>query len=857
VPPTATATPTNTPGGTPSPTATPAPPTLLVGDQTIEANNDNNPAGSAELFQYTAVTTGSVNQLWIFLNSNNTANKVSLAMYSDSNNNPQTLLAQGTITSPAAGLWNSVAVTPVTVTAGSKYWLGVLSPVGSGTVQFRDTFSGTKAVGSSSSTLNAFPTTWSAGGTWNNAPASIYAVRNSAISTTPPVISGISAINVTDSSATITWTTDEPSTSIVNYGTTTSYGSTSTSATLVINHSQTLNGLNANTTYHYQVQSVDNANNVATSSDFTFTTPALTPPSSPILLVVDPSSPNPFGNFLGEILRTEGINSYQKEAPANLTAAYLAGFPTVILTQTSPLTSQQATMYTNYVSGGGSLIAMRPDSQLASVFGITRASGTTSEGYLLVNASNPISSGISNQTLQYHGAADNYNVTGGTSLATLYSGVSTATSFPAVVTNTFGSGRAAAFTFDLAQSVAYMRQGNPATQGQPYTDGIVRTEEGFVNGWVNLDRVAVPQADEEQRLLANIITTFGQQSAPVPRLWYFPSSNTTSMLLVTADDHGQQNSVYQSEINSISPAGGKMTFYLSRFGALTNAALQSWKSQGYEFTIHPYAQADNQTLDQGFAAAINWFQSTYGLAPTQTVRNHQLAWQGWADAAKVEQKYGVAMDTSFYTWGSWLQKTNGQWICDGWITGSGLPMQFVDQSGNLIPVYEQMTELVDEHMLTGTDFGYCGMNQTQATTASQQLIDQSQAGFYSALVMQVHTDYQQFTWLANTANYAQSKGVPMWTMQHWLNFVQARHNSTIDQFNWNSTAHTLTFRYTSSTTEPSTPVMVPSTWNSRSITSTTIDGASVTAAAMSVKGLNYAAVAVPSGAHAVTVQYAP
>jgi hypothetical protein len=509
------------------------------------------------------------------------------------------------------------------------------------------------------------------------------------------------------------------------------------------------------------------------------------------------------------------------------------------------------------VQGGGSLIAMRPDPQLAAVFGLQKASGTTSEGYLLVNASNPISSGITNQTLQFHGTADNYTLNGGTSLATMYTNATTATSFPAVVTNTLGSGRAAAFTFDLAQSVAYMRQGNPATAGTPYTDGIVRTISGFTNGWVNLDRVAVPQADEEQRLLANIITAYSQQTTPIPRIWYFPSSANTAMLLATADDHGQQNSVYQSEINSISAAGGRMTFYLSRFGFLTNAALQSWKSQGYEFTIHPYAQADNQTLDQGFAAAINWFEGTYGIPPTQTVRNHQLAWQGWADGAKVEQKYGVAMDTSFYTWGAWLQRSNGQWVCDGWITGSGLPMQFVDQSGNVVPVYQQMTQLVDEHMLTGAGEGYCAMSQAQATTASQQVIDQSQAGFYSALVMQVHTDYQMFTWLANTASYAQSKGVPMWTVQHWLNFVQARHNSTIDQFNWNPTAHTLTFRYTSSTTEASTPIMLPSTWNSKSITSTTIDGAATSSTAMSVKGFSYAALAVPSGAHTVSVQYAP
>src|SRR5262249_24937727 len=156
------------------------------------------------------------------------------------------------------------------------------------------------------------------------------------------------------------------------------------------------------------VVSTDANGNTATSGDFTFTTPALTPPNSPILLVVDPASTNPFGNYIGEVLRAEGHNAFQVEAPSNLTSPYLASFPYVILTQMT-LTSSQASMYNGYVSNGGTLIAMRPDAQLASVFGLTVAGGTTSEGYVLPSATNPVSAGIAQQTLQFHGAADNYN----------------------------------------------------------------------------------------------------------------------------------------------------------------------------------------------------------------------------------------------------------------------------------------------------------------------------------------------------------------------------------------------------------------------------------------------------------------
>lgn len=90
--------------------------------------------------------------------------------------------------------------------------------------------------------------------------------------TTPPVISNIQASGVTTSAATITWTTDEASNSVVEYGLTTGYGSTASSASNVTSHSISLTVLNANTLYHYRVNSTDGAGNTATSVDNTFQT---------------------------------------------------------------------------------------------------------------------------------------------------------------------------------------------------------------------------------------------------------------------------------------------------------------------------------------------------------------------------------------------------------------------------------------------------------------------------------------------------------------------------------------------------------------------------------------------------------
>ncbi|MBA4149471.1 MAG: family 10 glycosylhydrolase [Verrucomicrobia bacterium] len=93
-----------------------------------------------------------------------------------------------------------------------------------------------------------------------------------ATDTIPPVISNVGSSSITDSSATITWNTDENSDSVVEYGLTTSYGFSESSASLVVNHTINLSGLSASTLYHYRVRSKDASNNESVSGDLTFTT---------------------------------------------------------------------------------------------------------------------------------------------------------------------------------------------------------------------------------------------------------------------------------------------------------------------------------------------------------------------------------------------------------------------------------------------------------------------------------------------------------------------------------------------------------------------------------------------------------
>jgi len=94
--------------------------------------------------------------------------------------------------------------------------------------------------------------------------------------TNAPVISNINYSNISSSGATITWDTDENSTSQVEYGVDTTYGSaTNVDTSLVTSHSVALTGLSSSTTYHFRVKSADASGNESISQDNTFTTAAV------------------------------------------------------------------------------------------------------------------------------------------------------------------------------------------------------------------------------------------------------------------------------------------------------------------------------------------------------------------------------------------------------------------------------------------------------------------------------------------------------------------------------------------------------------------------------------------------------
>jgi hypothetical protein len=598
------------------------------------------------------------------------------------------------------------------------------------------------------------------------------------------------------------------------------------------------------------------------------------PVPDPILLVVnDAYTTNHFGRYLGEILRAEGLNAFTVLDISALKAGDLTKHTLTILAETT-LTSDQASWLSSYVSGGGKLLAMRPDAQIASLFSLNASVGSLTDGYLKLtpgaswNGSLPAAF-LTPSALQIHGTANRYTLSGGAvTLAELYTDRTTPAGNPAVVGS--ADGKAAAFLYDLAQNVVYTRQGNPANGGVDADgDGILRTIDLFqrVGGglpWVDRELIPIPQADEQQRFFARLVRLMVSSTEPLPQLWYFPGTSKT-MLILTGDAHADPTANYQTEMNALNTYNAKMTFYLSIASEPSVTSVQSWRAEGYEFGIHPYANRQDThppynitNLTQGYDVFDNWWAEYYSsVTKSRTVRNHELAWLGWTDAVDLEVNHGIALDLNFYSWGPWLQKANGSWP-HGYFTGSGQPMKFIRADGSIINNYQLLTELVDEQLVAGAGSANEQLTPAQALDVTRSLINASQSGYYSALVNQFHVCHFDTTktWVAGTLAYASSLGIPMWNADTYLYFTEARHDANYRNISWNDLTETLTFNLESSAGCPATlTTLLPIYYNGMVLQSVTVDGNSVSFTNQAVKGVEMAFISQAGGTHAFNAKY--
>lgn len=613
----------------------------------------------------------------------------------------------------------------------------------------------------------------------------------------------------------------------------------------------------------------DTAGN-ALATDYTWSFSAVDLPGTtptegqggPVLVIS--STSNPFSRYTVEILRAEGLNEFTVKDISNITAAELNNYDVVVLGEV-PVTAAQATLFSDWVTAGGTFISFKPASTLSTLLGITPATGTLANQYLLINTASGAGKGIVNETIQFHGAADLYTLNGATSIATLYSNATTATTYPAVTNRTVGSngGQAVAFTFDLSRSIVYTRQGNPDWEGMSRDgqSGPIRSDNLFFGGsepdWVNLNKVAIPQADEQQRLLANIILQGNLHRKPLPRFWYLPGDNKAAIVM-TGDDHASNNGTSgRAELyktlgpNSAEDVANwkavRGTSYMHVNTPVSDATAAALNAQGFELAVHLYtggpAGCENYTqaiydtnMTQQFATFGRLWPS---LPAPATNRTHCIAFSDWATQPKLEAQHGVRLDANYYYWpASWVQNRSGMF------TGSGMAMRFADKDGTLIDCYQLATQMTDE---SGIDY----------TGFTNQLLDRATGaeGYYGAFCANMHTDSAQHIGASRIIASAQAHNVPVIAAKQLLTWLDGRNNSFFSNLTWSN--NQLSFSVNAKSGARNLKAMLPFYSGTNQVTTITRNGNNVPFTVQTIKGMQYAFFEVATGVYNYVATYNP
>ena len=591
--------------------------------------------------------------------------------------------------------------------------------------------------------------------------------------------------------------------------------------------------------------------------------PLQSTPGNPSLPVVILATHSGFGTYTAEILKTEGFNEFLVDSLTNpaITLRYLKTFDLVILGETS-VTASHKKMLADYVRAGGNLIAFRPDKQLCEIFGLADRQAILSEGYIRINVSEKTGRGLSQETIQFHGNSDVYGLQGAEPVAMLYSDAGHSTGFPAVVTNHYGKGNSAAFTFNLPKSIVFTRQGNPAWAGEERdkVDGPTATDLFFPARleaqWNNPEKIAIPQADEQMRLLSHIIERFSSYKKPLPRFWYFPD-RYQCMFIFTIDGEDTPESDINKEIAEVNGKGAKATLY--EIGTyIKPETVNTWRTDGNEVAIHyndvpEYANPTWLNMNAVLDTMTTNFRKVYGISP-KTARNHWVVWcskdqegkKQFAEQAILEEKYGIGLDCNYYQFGG--NKVYPNWIGDvGHFTGSGLPMKFADDRGRILDIYQSNTQLPDETWLKENI-------EIKCKTLIDRSLDEEN---YTYINANFHTWYWSECRIAGlrVLDYCNSRKVPVRTAENANEFLRMKDEATFSNLSWSR--HRLSFLLSSALAYPGgLTFLLPMNHGNLKIGKITINSENRPFEHWMMKGYEYALITVtPGKAYQVAAEY--
>lgn len=586
----------------------------------------------------------------------------------------------------------------------------------------------------------------------------------------------------------------------------------------------------------------------------------------PILVITNKA--NGFTEYYAEILRNEGLNEFDVKSLEQVTDRDLSEHD-IILIGEMPIDHDHVHKLLDWVRAGGSLITMRPPKEMAEGLGLSipdsEEDGAIQHGgYLRIEAAIPEGGKFVQEPIQFHGDADRYIADKAKIVATLYNSEKIATQNPAISSTSLGSGKTIVFSYDLAKSIVYTRQGNPEWSGLE-RDGLlpVRSDDLFYGAsendpkpdWVDPQKIAIPQADIQQRLLANLISN-SSLGKPMPRFWYLPRG-LRAVIVMTGDDHGHGGTVgrfksYQHKsVDGCNVENWECIRATSNIfvGSISSSDAAYFAKQGFEIGLHVYTactdwptrvtrdasgarrlQVNFDSADAIYTQQLKGFAAKYPEVPAPaTNRTDCIAWGDYDTQPQVELSHGIRLDTNYYYW-------PGKWVKDrpGLFTGSGLPMRFARIDGTLIDVYQAPTQMTDES------------EQTYPFTVDTLLANAlGNKEYFGVFVVNMHNDLAKSPGSDAILSSARKYHVPIITAAQLLKWLDGRNASVFRKLKWSD--NKLSFSIDVGVGGNGIEVILPLHSGLGQLTSVLLNGKALQWQSRTVAGLSYAGIPAAPG----------
>jgi len=339
-------------------------------------------------------------------------------------------------------------------------------------------------------------------------------------------------------------------------------------------------------------------------------------------------------------------------------------------------------------------------------------------------------------------------------------------------------GQVAAFSFDLADWLHRLRQGEPDLAGID-TDGFHGTKPNDLRpfGWSS-PTWRIPSADVWAELLVFVAEQL--RGEPINRLWPMPTE-APSVLLMTSDQDFVEYAWVDTLLARVEERGGEASALLTVHTRQGRASTPDEaggdgpaagdrrlaRQWGHGLGLHPngFGLGSPRQVEQAIRLHHERLEPELEEGTLRVIRHHALLWWGYDEPVRLAAELGYWAELNHVS-------INPRFRGPGFGFGSARPLRYRARDGALLPILSLPTQIEDD-VLTG-DFPYSPkLSSEQAVLASRHLMDEA-IRHRVPLVANIHplgVGLDQGVLLDGLLEVAAERGIPVMSAERYATWA--------------------------------------------------------------------------------------